>query len=98
MASELPNPPSRCGRRRDYCDRGNHRKTFAQHRHSSRKSNVNGLSFSAFFLTILMTYFDWNATTPLSPTARTAWLEANETSWQNSSSLYRSGARVHNLV
>lgn len=45
-----------------------------------------------------MTYFDWNATTPLSPTARTAWLEANETSWQNSSSLYRSGARVHNLV
>ncbi|HLS27561.1 MAG TPA: cysteine desulfurase family protein [Opitutales bacterium] len=45
-----------------------------------------------------MIYFDWNATTPLSSAARKAWLEANETSWQNSSSLYRSGARVHNLL
>lgn len=34
-------------------------------------------------------YFDFNATTPLSATARCAWLEASEEHWQNPSSLYR---------
>lgn len=34
-------------------------------------------------------YFDHNATTPLSPAAREAWLKAAEKHWQNPSSLYR---------
>lgn len=34
-------------------------------------------------------YFDSNATTPLHPAAREAWLEASERFWQNPSGLYR---------
>lgn len=34
-------------------------------------------------------YFDHNATTPLLPEAREAWLRANERHWHNPSSLYR---------
>lgn len=34
-------------------------------------------------------YFDCNATTPMSATARRAWLEAAEKHWHNPSSLYR---------
>jgi cysteine desulfurase len=34
-------------------------------------------------------YFDHNATTPLHPAARDAWLRASETHWHNPSSLYR---------
>lgn len=34
-------------------------------------------------------YFDHNATTPLHPVAREAWLRATEKHWQNPSSLYR---------
>ncbi len=34
-------------------------------------------------------YFDHNATTPLHPAAREAWLCASEKHWQNPSSLYR---------
>lgn len=34
-------------------------------------------------------YFDHNATTPLLPEAREAWLRANELHWHNPSSLYR---------
>ncbi len=45
-----------------------------------------------------MSYFDYNATTPLSPAARDAWLEAESIAWQNPSAPYRSGARVHNLL
>jgi cysteine desulfurase len=36
-----------------------------------------------------MRYFDHNATTPLAPAARTAWLDANDRHWHNASSLYR---------
>lgn len=39
-------------------------------------------------------YFDHNATTPLHPAARAAWLEASERFWQNPSSLYREAAAV----
>jgi len=39
-------------------------------------------------------YFDHNATTPLAPRAREAWLRASEESWQNPSSPYREAARV----
>jgi cysteine desulfurase len=39
-------------------------------------------------------YFDHNATTPLSPIAREAWLRASDESWQNPSSPYRDAARV----
>ena len=41
-----------------------------------------------------MKYFDYNATTPMSPGAHAAWLEAQETAWQNPSGLYRSGIRT----
>lgn len=34
-------------------------------------------------------YFDHNATTPLHPAAREAWLKASEKHWHNPSSLYR---------
>lgn len=34
-------------------------------------------------------YFDFNATTPLLPEAREAWLRASEKHWHNPSSLYR---------
>lgn len=34
-------------------------------------------------------YFDHNATTPLHPAAREAWLRANDRHWHNPSSLYR---------
>ncbi|MGE9296595.1 MAG: cysteine desulfurase family protein [Puniceicoccales bacterium] len=40
-------------------------------------------------------YFDANATTPLRPEARAAWVEAMDAFWQNPSSPYRSAARVH---
>ena len=36
-----------------------------------------------------MRYFDHNATTPLAPAARAAWLEASDRHWHNASSLYR---------
>jgi cysteine desulfurase len=38
-----------------------------------------------------MAYFDWNATAPLLPQARDAWLEATETAWANPSTAYRAG-------
>jgi cysteine desulfurase len=41
-----------------------------------------------------MVYFDWNATAPLLPEAREAWLEAAETGWANPSTPYRAGARA----
>jgi cysteine desulfurase len=41
-----------------------------------------------------MPYFDHNATTPLSPRAREAWLRAADEAWQNPSSPYRDAARV----
>ena len=34
-------------------------------------------------------YFDFNATTPMLPQAREAWLLASERHWHNPSSLYR---------
>ena len=39
-------------------------------------------------------YFDHNATTPLSPAARDAWLKAQAEAWQNPSSPYRAAAQV----
>jgi cysteine desulfurase len=39
-------------------------------------------------------YFDHNATTPLHPAAREAWLAAAERFWHNPSSLYREAAAV----
>ncbi len=39
-------------------------------------------------------YFDHNATTPLTPGARDAWLHASDQAWQNPSSPYRDAARV----
>lgn len=45
-----------------------------------------------------MIYFDHNATAPLDPVARAAWLEAQEQSWFNPSSPYRSAARVRNRL
>lgn len=45
-----------------------------------------------------MPYFDHNATTPLSPAAREAWLRASEEAWHNPSSPYRAAARVRALL
>ncbi len=43
-------------------------------------------------------YFDYNATTPMGPVAREAWLAANDTHWANPSSLYReAGFAKHEL-
>ncbi len=41
-----------------------------------------------------MPYFDHNATTPLAPVAREAWLRAQDEAWQNPSSPYRKAAQV----
>lgn len=43
-----------------------------------------------------MAYLDYNATTPVHPAARDAWLEAVDRFWQNPSSPYRQSARVRN--
>ena len=40
-------------------------------------------------------YFDYNATAPLRPEARAAWLVAADDLWLNPSSPYRAAARVH---
>ncbi len=42
-----------------------------------------------------MRFFYYNATTPLLPEAKAAWLEASEAHWLNPSSPYRAGAVVH---
>jgi cysteine desulfurase len=39
-------------------------------------------------------YFDHNATTPMHPAARQAWVEATDQYWYNASSLYREAAEV----
>lgn len=39
-------------------------------------------------------YFDHNATTPLHPAARDAWLKASDRHWQNPSGLYREAAET----
>jgi cysteine desulfurase len=39
-------------------------------------------------------HFDHNATTPLHPAAREAWLRASEECWHNASSLYREAGKV----
>ena len=41
-----------------------------------------------------MPYFDHNATTPLRPESRDAWLRGSTDAWQNPASPYRSAARV----
>jgi cysteine desulfurase len=41
-----------------------------------------------------MPYFDHNATTPLAPIAREAWLRASDEFWANPSSPYREAARA----
>lgn len=43
-------------------------------------------------------YFDYNATTPLWPEARAAWLEAESKYWYNASSLYREGASARHFL
>lgn len=45
-----------------------------------------------------MPYFDWNATAPLHPDARTAWLEAADSSWANPSAAYREGIRARRAL
>ena len=43
-------------------------------------------------------YFDWNATSPLHPDARAAWLLASDASWHNPSSLYKEAAAARDLL
>lgn len=50
---------------------------------------ASGLCVSPPHFKVVSAYFDHNATTPLSPAAREAWLRASEKHWHNPSSLYR---------
>ena len=43
-------------------------------------------------------YFDNNATTPLCPSAREAWLAASDRHWHNPSSLYREAGESKRLL
>lgn len=43
-------------------------------------------------------FFDCNATTPLHPAARTAWLEASDRFWHNPSGLYREAAAAKHAL
>jgi cysteine desulfurase len=43
-------------------------------------------------------YFDYNATTPLNPAAREAWLKASEKHWHNPSSLYREAGMTSQVL
>ena len=43
-------------------------------------------------------YFDCNATTPLHPAARAAWLENTDRFWQNPSSLYREAGAARQML
>lgn len=45
-----------------------------------------------------MGYLDYNATAPMHPAAREAWLEAVDCAWQNPSSPYRASAQVRNRL
>jgi cysteine desulfurase len=45
-----------------------------------------------------MSYFDFNATTPIHPAALAAWVETAEQAWHNPSSPYRAAARAHALL
>ena len=45
-----------------------------------------------------MPYFDHNATAPLHPAARAAWLEAADRFWQNPSSLFRMATAARDLL
>jgi cysteine desulfurase len=49
-------------------------------------------AFGIFFRGV--PFFDHNATTPLAPVAREAWLKAQDEAWQNPSSPYRASAQV----
>lgn len=43
-------------------------------------------------------YFDHNATTPLHPVAREAWLKASDRHWHNPSGLYREAAEAKHML
>ena len=45
-----------------------------------------------------MTYFDHNATAPIHPAARAAWLEAADRFWHNPSGLYGAASRARDLL
>ncbi|MFT3782465.1 MAG: aminotransferase class V-fold PLP-dependent enzyme [Nibricoccus sp.] len=53
-----------------------------------------GVGFVSNLNQFRMPYFDHNATTPLVPVAREAWLQASTELWQNPASPYRDAARV----
>ena len=45
-----------------------------------------------------MPYLDWNATAPLHPRARAAWLDAVDRLWHNPSSLYAAATRAREVL
>ena len=45
-----------------------------------------------------MPYFDHNATAPLDPAARAAWLDAADRLWHNPSGLFAGATRAHDLL
>jgi len=65
---------------------------------ASRKTELSACIVEAHAYGDSVAYFDYNATAPLLPEARNAWLQAQETLWQNPSSAYRSAVRVSNAL
>ena len=45
-----------------------------------------------------MIYLDWNATAPLRPEARSAWLAAQEEAWANPSAIHQQGQRARHVL
>lgn len=45
-----------------------------------------------------MAYLDWNATAPLRPSARDAWLAAQEQAWANPSSIHQAGQQARLML
>lgn len=43
-------------------------------------------------------YFDWNATAPLHPAARQAWLSVNDRHWHNPSGLYAAATSARDIL
>ena len=45
-----------------------------------------------------MIYLDWNATAPLRPEARSAWLAAQDEAWANPSAIHQAGQRARHVL
>ena len=74
----------------------NRQQAFATSRVQAFHLRFGLYAFGIFFPRV--PYFDHNATAPIAPVARAAWLQAQDEAWQNPSSPYRAAARVRNRL